>query len=100
MKRIVVVAALSLAACFGGAQQDVRSSLPASTGGRLRTFDIDVCYAYVVDPAIEACFVVYHCGDGAAMEAIDCAKLAAGVPETASAITWSAAPAAPAAPQP
>jgi hypothetical protein len=97
MTRLLAIAAVALAAC-GGPRQDVRSDLPGSAGGRLRTFDIDVCYAYVVDPAVQACFVVYHCGDGAAMAAVDCGKLAAGVPETAAVITWATAAPAPVAP--
>jgi hypothetical protein len=99
MRNLVTAVSMvaALAGC-SGARQNVGTDLPASAAGRLRTFDIDACYSYVVDPAVDGCFLLFDCLNAGAMVAVDCAKLAARVPETASAITWvgAAAPATPA----
>jgi hypothetical protein len=97
MRSLAIVVTVALAAC--GAQQSVSSDLPVVGRARLHHFSIDPCYSYVVDPAVEACFLRYNCV-GAAMEAVDCGKLAARVPESAEVITWTAdlTPAAPSTP--
>jgi hypothetical protein len=95
MTKPLPFAVLALTACIAS-RQDARSDLPSSQGGkRLHAFDIDDCYFYLVDPRAQACFLTYNCNDRTTMASIDCGKLAAGVPETASAITWAPAPAAP-----
>jgi len=89
--RILATAALAAltAACSGQATfQDVAT--PAE--GRLVYLKIDNTTRYLIDPRSHTCALIRLQSGGDDSLAVDCAVLAANVPEAAQVITWVQAP--------
>jgi hypothetical protein len=84
---VASVVALVMAAC-GGPQQVTATNLPVVGAPRIHRFHTDGLFSYVVDTAVEACFLLYGGAAGAAMEPVDCGKLARSVPEVDKVISW------------
>ena len=93
--RLILVAAVATLSVGCGPAQTSSTSLPKAPNARIHEFEVATHYSYVVDGITETCFLQYL-GAGYGLVPVDCAKLAAKVPEAAKVITWTAAPAAPA----
>jgi len=90
MRRLLAIAALT-AACSGQATfQDVATP----TEGRLVYLKIDNTTRYLIDPRSHTCALIRLQSGGDDSIPVDCAVLAANVPEAAQVITWVQAPAA------
>ena len=90
--RPCLLAALTVLAVGCGYRGQSRSTLSSSTGTSVHQFDIDDANAYIVDPASRSCALRHVLGATMAIMPIDCANLAAAVPEAAAVITWAGAP--------